>query len=47
VGETLAECEACLKAQPDNHVRLLGLDNFANAQALQWLFTVAASEQLR
>ncbi len=33
-GETdvdviLAELEACHKAHPDNHVRLLGLDNFA------------------
>jgi len=35
-GETdvdviLAEIEACHKAHPDNHVRLLGFDNFAQS----------------
>ena len=35
-GETdadviLAECEACYKAHPENHVRLLGFDNFAQS----------------
>ena len=35
-GETdadaiLAECEACYKAHPGNHVRLLGFDNFAQS----------------
>ena len=29
VDAILAECEACHKAHPANHVRLLGLDNFA------------------
>jgi len=35
-GETdvdviLAECEACHKAHPKNHVRLLGFDNYAQS----------------
>jgi ribulose-bisphosphate carboxylase small chain len=35
-GETdvdviLTEIEACHKAHPDNHVRLLGFDNFAQS----------------
>ena len=29
VDAILAECEACHKAHPKNHVRLLGLDNYA------------------
>ena len=29
VDAILAECEACKKAHPANHVRLLGLDNVA------------------
>ena len=29
VDAILAELEACHKAHPENHVRLLGLDNFA------------------
>jgi ribulose-bisphosphate carboxylase small chain len=29
VDAILAELEACHKAHPNNHVRLLGLDNFA------------------
>jgi ribulose-bisphosphate carboxylase small chain len=29
VDAILAECEACHKAHPNNHVRLLGLDNYA------------------
>jgi ribulose-bisphosphate carboxylase small chain len=29
VDAILEECEACHRAHPDNHVRLLGLDNFA------------------
>ncbi|MES9832903.1 MAG: ribulose bisphosphate carboxylase small subunit [Candidatus Thiodiazotropha sp. LLP2] len=29
VDAILAECEACHQAHPDNHVRLLGLDNYA------------------
>jgi ribulose-bisphosphate carboxylase small chain len=29
VDAILAECDACHKAHPNNHVRLLGLDNFA------------------
>jgi ribulose-bisphosphate carboxylase small chain len=29
VDAILAECEACHQAHPKNHVRLLGLDNYA------------------
>ncbi|QEP43230.1 ribulose bisphosphate carboxylase small subunit [Ectothiorhodospiraceae bacterium BW-2] len=29
VDTILAECDACHQAHPNNHVRLLGLDNFA------------------
>ena len=29
VDAILAECEACHQAHPANHVRLLGLDNYA------------------
>ena len=31
VDAILAECEACHKAHPDNHVRLLGFDNYAQS----------------
>ncbi len=31
VDAILAEVEACHKAHPNNHVRLLGLDNFAQS----------------
>lgn len=32
VDRILAELEACHKANPDNHVRLLGYDNFKQSQ---------------
>lgn len=32
VERILAEAEACHKANPDNHVRLIGYDNFAQSQ---------------
>jgi len=32
VEKTLAEAEACHKAHPKNHVRLIGYDNFAQSQ---------------
>ncbi|GJL70958.1 MAG: ribulose bisphosphate carboxylase small subunit [Nitrosomonas sp.] len=32
VESILAEAEACHKANPDNHVRLIGYDNFAQSQ---------------
>ncbi len=32
VERILAEAEACHKANPDNHVRLVGYDNFAQSQ---------------
>ena len=35
VDAILAELEACHKAHPDNHVRLLGLDNFAQCAGAQ------------
>jgi len=31
VDAILAEVDACLKAHPNNHVRLLGFDNFAQS----------------
>jgi ribulose-bisphosphate carboxylase small chain len=31
VDAILAECEACHKAHPKNHVRLLGFDNYAQS----------------
>ncbi len=31
VDAILAECEACHKAHPENHVRLLGFDNYAQS----------------
>jgi ribulose-bisphosphate carboxylase small chain len=31
VDAVLAECEACHKAHPNNHVRLLGFDNYAQS----------------
>ena len=31
VDAILAEVEACHKAHPDNHVRLMGFDNFAQS----------------
>jgi ribulose-bisphosphate carboxylase small chain len=31
VDAILAEVEACHKAHPDNHIRLLGFDNFAQS----------------
>jgi ribulose-bisphosphate carboxylase small chain len=31
IDTILAEVEACHKAHPDNHVRLLGFDNFAQS----------------
>jgi ribulose-bisphosphate carboxylase small chain len=31
VDAVLAECEACKKAHPNNHVRLMGFDNFAQS----------------
>jgi ribulose-bisphosphate carboxylase small chain len=47
-GETevdmiLAECAACQKAHPDNHVRLIGFDNYAqSAGASMVIFRAAA-----
>ena len=32
VDAILAEAEACHKAHPDNHVRLIGFDNYAQSQ---------------
>lgn len=32
VDSILAECEACHKANPGNHVRLIGYDNIAQSQ---------------
>jgi len=32
VDAILAEAEACHKAHPDNHVRLVGYDNYAQSQ---------------
>jgi ribulose-bisphosphate carboxylase small chain len=32
VDRILAEAEACHKANPDNHVRLVGYDNFRQSQ---------------
>ena len=32
VDAILAECEACHKAHPNNHVRLVGYDNFKQSQ---------------
>ncbi|MBS3917061.1 MAG: ribulose bisphosphate carboxylase small subunit, partial [Sulfuritalea sp.] len=32
VDRILAELDACHKANPDNHVRLLGYDNFKQSQ---------------
>ena len=31
VDAILAEVENCKKAHPDNHIRLLGFDNFAQS----------------
>jgi ribulose-bisphosphate carboxylase small chain len=31
VDTILTECEACHEAHPDNHVRLLGFDNYAQS----------------
>jgi len=31
-GTILAECKACHDANPDNHVRLIGYDNYAQSQ---------------
>lgn len=43
VDAILAECEACHKAHPDNHVRLLGFDNYAqSAGASMVIFRAAA-----
>jgi ribulose-bisphosphate carboxylase small chain len=32
IDRILAEAEACHKANPDNHVRLIGYDNFSQSQ---------------
>ena len=43
VDAILAECEACHRAHPDNHVRLLGFDNYAqSAGASMVIFRGAA-----
>jgi ribulose-bisphosphate carboxylase small chain len=34
VDRILAELEACHKANPDHHVRLIGYDNFKQTQGL-------------
>ena len=35
VDAILAECEACHRAHPDNHVRLLGFDNYAQSKGAE------------
>lgn len=35
VDTVLAEAEACHKAHPDNHVRLIGFDNFAQSKGAE------------
>ena len=35
VDAILAECEACHKAHPNNHVRLLGFDNYAQSKGAE------------
>lgn len=37
VDTILAEIEACRKANPDNHIRLIGYDNFAQSQGANML----------
>jgi ribulose-bisphosphate carboxylase small chain len=32
VDRVLAECEACRAANPDNHIRLIGYNNFTQSQ---------------
>ncbi len=32
ISKILAEVEACRRANPDNHIRLIGYDNFAQSQ---------------
>ena len=32
VDRVLAECEACHEANPDNHIRLIGYNNFTQSQ---------------
>ena len=31
VDTIITECEACFKAHPENHVRLIGFDNYAQS----------------
>jgi len=33
VDRILAEIEACRQANPDNHIRLIGYDNFKQTQS--------------
>jgi len=35
VDRILAEAEACHKAHPDNHVRLIGFDNYAQSKGTE------------
>jgi len=35
VDRILAEAEACHKAHPNNHVRLVGYDNFAQSKGAE------------
>jgi ribulose-bisphosphate carboxylase small chain len=35
VDRILAEAEACHKAHPDNHVRLIGFDNYAQSKGAE------------
>lgn len=35
VDKILAEAEACHKAHPDNHVRLIGYDNYAQSKGVE------------
>ena len=37
VGGVVAELEACRRAYPDHHVRLLGYDNYTQSQGLAFV----------
>ena len=37
VDRVLGEIEACHRAHPANHVRLIGYDNFSQSQGLQFV----------
>ena len=44
VDAILAELEACHQAHPNNHVRLLGLDNFAQCAGTSMIIYRAAAK---